>query len=119
MTTFFLYLGCFVLAPYFNSHCEGDGHGDHACSAAYFMAISYALVLFNIHNVVGDLESSFDHVGVDDIHFCIREHLSRLHHGLPGEWDIARVWTCLLYANYSFHYNVVCAVCLCDTRDLS
>lgn len=83
MTTFFLYLGCLVLAPYFNSYCENDD-GNRACSAAYFMAIAYALVLFNIHNVVGDLECSFDHVGVDDIHFCIREHLSRLHHGLPG-----------------------------------
>ena len=86
MTTFFLYLGCAVLAPYFNSYCEGND--DHACSAAYFMGVSYAIVLFNIHNVVGDLESSFDHVGVDDVHFCIREHLSRLHHGLPGEYIV-------------------------------
>ena len=61
------------------------------------MAIAYALVLFNIHNVVGDLESSFDHIGVDDIHFCIREHLSRLHHGLPGN-NTTHTFYLLLYA---------------------
>jgi hypothetical protein len=84
MTTFLLCLGLVVLAPYFNSHCADDE--DHACGSAYLMGIAYALVLFNINNVVQDLESSFDHLGVDDIHFCIREHLSRLHHGVPGKY---------------------------------
>eukprot|EP00603_Paraphysomonas_imperforata_P011607 CAMPEP_0114455182 /NCGR_PEP_ID=MMETSP0104-20121206/2965_1 /TAXON_ID=37642 ORGANISM="Paraphysomonas imperforata, Strain PA2" /NCGR_SAMPLE_ID=MMETSP0104 /ASSEMBLY_ACC=CAM_ASM_000202 /LENGTH=471 /DNA_ID=CAMNT_0001627589 /DNA_START=27 /DNA_END=1442 /DNA_ORIENTATION=- len=82
MTTFLLNLGCVVLAPYFNSFCSNSD--DHACGAAYLMGVAYALVLFNIHNVVSDLESSFDHIGVDDIRFNIREHLSRLHHGVPA-----------------------------------
>jgi hypothetical protein len=83
MTSFLLSVGCFLLAPYFNSYCAKDS--DQACGSAYLMGVAYAVVLVNIHNVVSDLESSFDHIGVDDIHFNIREHLSRLHHGVPGK----------------------------------
>ena len=104
MTTFLLYVGCFVLAPYFNSYCaEG---ADAACSAAYFMATAYALVLFNIHNVVGDLESSYDHVGVDDIHFSIRQHLSRLHHGIPGTFPFAA----LLCHSKRFSWSLIISI---------
>ena len=99
MTSFLLNAGCVVLAPYFNSYC--DNSDDHACSSAYLMGVAYALVLFNIQNVVSDLESSFDHIGVDDIHFNIREHLSRLHHGVPGK----KVFFVLILT-FSAHSNI-------------
>ena len=97
MTSFLSYVGCVVLAPYFNSYCSSGR--DQACTAAYFMAIAYSIVLFNIMNVVQDLESSFDHIGVDDIHFSIREHLTRLHYGVPGMWA-SRVYHYPLYNKF-------------------
>ena len=82
MTTLLLYAVPIALAPYFSSYCESEG--PETCSGAYFNACLYILVLFCVYNVVGDLESTFDSQGVDDIHFTITEEITRLHKGPPS-----------------------------------
>ena len=81
MTSLLLYSAPFGLAPHFSSYCEDH---EKTCVSAYFNACCYILVLFCVYNVVGDLESTYDSCGVDDVHFTITEEIMRLHYGTPS-----------------------------------